>query len=152
MIVYRIAKGDWIHDLTGEGARRYGGRWSPRGVPLIYAAENRSLAVLNLLLQLPAPLLPEDWRIATLEVPDDGVASLNDQQYALPAGTPPPGRSWQAIGHAWLRSERSLALRVPSEVGKEEAHILINPRHPQASRVRLVDVGPVAWNAGLISG
>ena len=37
--------------FTGEGARLYGGRWNRVGQPLIYTAESRSLALLEMLVQ-----------------------------------------------------------------------------------------------------
>ena len=43
MQVYRIAQKAFINDLSGEGARLFGGRWNRRGIPLLYTAESRSL-------------------------------------------------------------------------------------------------------------
>ena len=33
--------------FTGEGARRYGGRWNHKGVPIVYAAGSLSLAAIE---------------------------------------------------------------------------------------------------------
>ena len=48
MRVWRIAKSEQagsVEDmLSGEGAARYGGRWTPKGVPAVYCSENSSLA------------------------------------------------------------------------------------------------------------
>ena len=35
--------------FSGEGPRRYGGRWTSPGVAVVYAAEHASLAVLEML-------------------------------------------------------------------------------------------------------
>ena len=43
----------------------------------------------------------------------------------------PIPRSVQAVGDAWLKSESSLALRVPSAVVPAEDNALINPDHPR---------------------
>jgi RES domain-containing protein len=45
---YRIHKTRYAGD-SGEGARRYGGRWNPTGVAVIYAASHVSLAALDTL-------------------------------------------------------------------------------------------------------
>ncbi|MDO8714469.1 MAG: RES family NAD+ phosphorylase [Polynucleobacter sp.] len=37
--------------LTGEGARLFGGRWNRPGQSVVYTAESRSLALLELLVQ-----------------------------------------------------------------------------------------------------
>jgi RES domain-containing protein len=44
--VWRICRRPFA-DLSGEGARLYGGRWNAPGRPLIYAAESAALAVLE---------------------------------------------------------------------------------------------------------
>ena len=53
MRVWRIAKSEQagsVEDmLSGEGAARYGGRWTPKGVPAVYCSENSSLAALEIL-------------------------------------------------------------------------------------------------------
>jgi len=40
----------------GEGARRVGGRWNSKGVRVLYMSENRSLAVLEVLVHLSGTL------------------------------------------------------------------------------------------------
>ncbi|MBK8348315.1 MAG: RES family NAD+ phosphorylase [Saprospiraceae bacterium] len=49
MEVYRITREKYAADLTGEGARLYGGRWNRPGVAALYTSEARSLAILELL-------------------------------------------------------------------------------------------------------
>jgi len=46
MIVYRLVVAEYSEDLSGEGAKRDGGRWNPPGVAVIYTSENLPLAVL----------------------------------------------------------------------------------------------------------
>ncbi len=42
------------------------------------------------------------------------------------------------IGDAWIRAQRSLALRVPSAVVPEEYNLLVNPVHPRFSELRII--------------
>ncbi len=143
MFLYRISKNAYIRDLTGAGARLYGGRWNHRGVPLIYTSESRSLATVEYLVHLSLPEVPRDLSMATLEVPGDIVPEELDLSL-LP-------RNWREnpapvkladLGTEWARSRTSLLLRVPSAVIEHEHNMLINPAHNGMSRVKLVEVEP----------
>ena len=52
MIVYRLTSGDHIKDLSGTGAKLYGGRWNSAGLHAIYSTENISLAILEVLVHV----------------------------------------------------------------------------------------------------
>ena len=39
--------------FTGEGARRYGGRWNSKGFAVIYTSSSISLAILEVLVHIP---------------------------------------------------------------------------------------------------
>jgi RES domain-containing protein len=70
VIVYRISKTQNIKDLSGTGARIFGGRWNNKGVPLIYASESRALATLEYLVHVPLSLIPNDLSLASIKIPD----------------------------------------------------------------------------------
>ena len=70
MIVYRIARTGYINDLTGSGARLYGGRWNKRGIGVIYISESRALATVEYLVHVPIPYAPTNLSIASIKIPD----------------------------------------------------------------------------------
>jgi RES domain-containing protein len=151
MLLYRISKAEHVRDLTGAGARLYGGRWNHRGVPLIYASESRSLATVEYLVHMSLPEAPGDLCIATLDVPHDVVPEEMD-----PSSLP---RDWREnpapveladVGTEWARSKRSLLLRVPSAVVEHEHNVLLNPAHDDMSRVRLTKIEPCTLDERLI--
>src|SRR5438046_8898124 len=50
--VWRITTAAFARSaFSGEGARLYGGRWNPKGIPMVYTAANQSLALLEMLVQ-----------------------------------------------------------------------------------------------------
>jgi|GEM_PF-4679954 len=54
MIVYRIAQTKYAQDITGSGAKKYGGRWNRPGVAALYTSQQRSLCMLELLVHFNA--------------------------------------------------------------------------------------------------
>lgn len=53
----------------GEGARRVGGRWNSKGIRVLYMSENRSLAVLEVLVHLSG-VLPDKYFLGSADIPD----------------------------------------------------------------------------------
>lgn len=136
MEVYRIAKTRHIKDLTGTGARMAGGRWNKKGTAILYTSESRSLAAMEFLVHVPLSLLPANLSIASIDIPDfmrlDKISTddLPDGWWEYPALS-----KLAELGTDWARSNASLLLRVPSAVVQGEFNILINPLHPDMSRV-----------------
>lgn len=114
-------------DLTGEGARRYGGRWNSPGRPMVYLAEHPALAILEVRvnLDLPLELLPDDYLIvkylAGRAAGMETVSAVGDLAET------------KAFGDAWLASGRSARMQVPSVLAPESWNILLNPLHVDAS-------------------
>jgi RES domain-containing protein len=142
--VYRIAKTPYIHDLTGMGARLYGGRWNHKGVGIVYTAESRALATVEYLVHVPLSLIPRDLSMATLHIPD-WITSKIIAIVNLPANW----RDYPAppvladLGTEWALSRETLLLRVPSAVVEHEWNILINPLHPDMPHVTIAQVDPI---------
>jgi RES domain-containing protein len=84
VVVYRLVKERFLNTpLSAEGARRYGGRWNPVGVGILYTSASPELALLEQLVHLPA--LPyEDLPklfLLTLALPEQP-----EKLTSLPAG------------------------------------------------------------------
>ncbi len=68
---YRICDSKYAEDLSGNGARIYGGRWNSKGTPVIYLSDSKALAVLELLVHTSINLLPQNLTLITLTIPDN---------------------------------------------------------------------------------
>lgn len=130
-------------DLSGEGARRYGGRWNTPGRAMVYMAEHPALAVLEVRvhLDLPLDLLPDDYVLMEVELPDEPP----DAVAAMPADP-------RAFGDAWLVSGRTAVLRVPSIVVQHASNLLLNPHHPRAADERTIQTTPFHFDPRLWVG
>lgn len=134
---YRIVQAAWAASaMTGDGARLFGGRWNPPGVPAVYLADSRALAALEIIVNAPVEVSALEWRIFEVEVPDHSIETVNPD--ALPG-------DWQALpsspgakhhGARWLQTG-ALCFKLPSAVIPEEFTLLLNPQHPDAGKLRV---------------
>jgi len=134
--VFHIARKKYSADISGEGARLYGGRWNKKGVGLVYTSKNASLAALEVLAHVSSASFPVDYMLVTITVPDNAsieVLNLNE----LPSNwrTYPGPQALAELGMEWLLSKRSLLLEVPSALVETEKNLLINPYHPEMGTV-----------------
>ena len=138
MEVFRVAPIRFLHELTGIGARVYGGRWNHKGTAMIYTSENRSLATIEYLVHLPLSISPTDLGIACIEIPNRikpkqiSISSLPKNWKKYPS---PPKLA--SLGTSWVLSNKSLLLRVPSAIVKDDYNILINPSHADMDSVTI---------------
>ena len=130
IVAYRIIKREFAASLwSGDGARIHGGRWNSRGVAVIYAAENRSLAAMEQLVHLVKPRVLNGYLIASITFVSAQVQRVDLN--ALPAGwdgavAPAALRQY---GDNWARLGKHPVLAVPSAVIPGEWNYLINPAH-----------------------
>lgn len=142
MRVYRVVPSPRAKDLSGEGARLYGGRWNSPGTPMIYTATTASLAVLETLVHMSLGVFPENLVMVTLEIPEEFVQSLEAKQLPEDWAAYPASSDVHAIGDTWAREEASLGLLVPSAILPQENNLIINPRHPKAGNLKIAEIIP----------
>ena len=118
-------------DLSGEGARLFGGRWNRRGLPLVYLAEHPALAVQEVLvhLDMPPDMLPDDYVLLRAELPFRPDNPILDQSY-----------NPETVGTAWLQTGETPLLRVPSMLVPHAHNLLLNPAHRTAPRAKVLSV------------
>ncbi len=144
MIVYRIAKKKWIDDLSGIGSKLTGGRWNPKGYPLLYCASNSSLAILEKLVNIDFDLLPDDLFIAEIEVPEISVKTIDKSKLDKSWNKYPSPDRLKTIGKDWIDNNESLILEVPSAVNSNESNYLINVSHEMIDKIKIVRTYSIA--------
>ncbi len=138
MIVYRIARKEHIHDLSGTGARITGGRWNPKGLALLYTASSSSLAILEALVHVDRDLMPTDLCIAEIEIGDGhSMEKISIDDLSTDWKNYPSPDSLKDMGRQWLLSGRSLVLQVPSAINPLEVNFLVNPLHGEMGKVKV---------------
>lgn len=109
---------------------------------MIYTAATASLAVLETLVHMSMDVFPENLVLVTLELPEELVQTLASNQLPENWATYPASAEVNEIGDTWAKNETSLGLLVPSAVLPQENNLIINPKHPQAGSVNIVDTAP----------
>ena len=153
MRVYRIAVSQFADDISGEGARLYGGRWNPQGIPMLYTAESLPLAILETLVNVPAGVLATPlFSRVVLNIPDrTKLTVLSPNELPPDWQTYPPPAGLAEMGRQWVRKKETLGLKVPSTVaGGEGWNVLLNPRHPDFGRVHIESVAPFVFDTRLL--
>jgi RES domain-containing protein len=133
--VWRIASAAHAA-FDGEGARRHGSRWTPRGIPAVFTSTTLSLAALERFVHTDSDLEPTDLLAIQVEIRDDIVVVDVDVE-TLPADwrTFPAPPALALIGEQWFRSSRTAVLSVPSVVVPHERNFVLNPTHREFARI-----------------
>jgi RES domain-containing protein len=118
---------------------RASGRWHTRGRRVIYCAENPAAALLEVLVHFEIEIrdLPARYRLLKITVPDDArVQRVSPDDLH---------RDWlenaqvtRATGDVWLAQGATALLTVPSAIVPETFNVLLNPAHPDAARIVIV--------------
>jgi len=131
--VYRISRTKFIRDLTGFGAKMYGGRWNHKGIPVLYTAENRSLAILELMVNFNSrDAFNLDYSIAKINIPESQIIPISEKEIGKMKS--------QDITKFYFFEKNALILKVPSAIIPQEFNFLINPQHSLYSNVFIDDL------------
>jgi RES domain-containing protein len=133
--------------FDGEGAYRYGGRWSSVETRLAYASEHQSLAMLEYFVHLDPEDSPDDLVLATADVPDN-LSRERVEATGLPARwreTPAPPELAQ-IGDEFARRAENCLLLIPSALAAQENNWLINPQHQEFGQITMNPPEPLRYD------
>ncbi|MFW5657013.1 MAG: RES family NAD+ phosphorylase [Bacteroidota bacterium] len=132
MLVYRISKKEYIHDLSGAGAGLYGGRWNRKGINMLYTAATIALAYVEFLVHNYHVLKTTRVCLAEIQIDQPGtIITVNKDN--LPEGWPNSNagiKVTQKAGTDFITKNEHYLLKAPSAIVPGEYNYLINPRHP----------------------
>lgn len=150
MRAFRLCRANYPA-YDGEGARRAGGRWNSKGTRVLYMSENRSLAVLELLVHLSA-LIPDRYVLGLAEVPHGFPIEVVDEN-SLPENwatlDPKMQMPTKRIGDQWIDQHGGAILSVPSVISGERNYVL-NPSHRDFSQIAFANPIPFQFDLRLL--
>ncbi len=125
---WRIVSPRWSERaFDGEGARRYGGRWNPVGTRMVYCSEHRSLAILEILVHLPAQMAGLEFHLYEVSFEASLAEQLNIHKLPGDWNAPFICQETQQLGADWQKKAKSPVLKVPSALVPGEYNYLLNP-------------------------
>ena len=116
--------------FTGEGARRYGGRWNSPGTAIVYTAESQSLAALEMVVHLDSSELLRNYVVFEVGIDESLVVKIGLAQLPRNWRADPPPPRVREVGDAWAKAATPAVLQVPSTTLPAEHNFLLNPHHP----------------------
>lgn len=144
MILWRISRHG---DLGGAGGIRAPGRWHHAGQPVVYLAQSPAAALLEVCAHTSANDIPPEFTLLKIESPETSIRVIKLDGLTA---------DWQSrldvtrdLGTAWLRKNGSALLRVPSAIVPETANFLLNPAHPDAKRIKVIEAFLYPFDARL---
>ncbi|HYK76511.1 MAG TPA: RES family NAD+ phosphorylase [Daejeonella sp.] len=141
MKVYRIEREKYLDTtLSGAGASMTKGyRWNSLNTKLVYTAESRALATLEVSVHLDlSEDLPSDRYYVEIEIPEDiTILEVNISDLPEDWDSKPPTITTQTIGDDFVSENQAAILKVPSSIVPQEFNYLINPSHPDIRRLKV---------------
>ncbi|WP_299290564.1 RES family NAD+ phosphorylase [uncultured Mucilaginibacter sp.] len=152
MLVYRVGKTKYANDLTGEGARLFGGRWNNKMIGCVYTSESRALALLEYTVNIAIDDIPRALSITTIEIPDQLIKILNEADLPGDWKHSPAPSSAKNFGSDLLLAATEPVIKIPSTVIPNEFNYLLNPLHSESKKFRIMDISDFIYDVRIKIG
>lgn len=150
MQVYRITTAKYAKELSASGAPN---RWNEENQYVVYAAESRALAVLEMVAHRSAKMRKGDFKILAIGLPGSKrfIEEVTKDKLSPNWRTIKAYDQLQKLGAEWYRSRRKLILRVPSVLIEGEYNYVVNTTHPDfEEHVILKTIEDFQWDHRLL--
>ena len=147
---WRLVKAGRFRDaFSGDGARRYGGRWNRQGTAVVYLADSLALAALELFLHLGKAHAALEFVSFRVRIPGELIKRLAPKDLPADWRREPPPQETMEVGSTWVESASSAVLKVPSVFVPVEYNYILNPDHADFGRINVGDPVPFHFDPRL---
>lgn len=116
---------------------------------MVYTAESRSLAALEVLAHLEGPA--RGYSLVHCEFPESFVETLASEDLPADWRSAPAPPALAALGDAWVAGGSSVVLAVPSAIIEGEHNYLLNPGHADFPRVIIHPPEPFPYDERIVA-
>ena len=117
---------------------------------MVYAAESKALAALEILVHVDAADLLDDHLCIPILFDKRLARALDFKSLPGDWRDPLPPSSTQSMGDAWVAATLSVVLEVPSVLVPGESNYLLNPRHPSFGKLKIGPPEPFEFDPRLM--
>ena len=138
MEVFRITLKKWSDTLQPSG---YAARWNSNGNFMLYTSSSRALSTLENIVHRSGEGLNKSFKCMVIRVPDEitlldiKLDDLREDWYKYKNY-----KYSQTLGDKWIKEGKSAIMRIPSAIIKKESNYLLNPRHPDFSKIKIISI------------
>jgi RES domain-containing protein len=136
--LWRISK---HNDLGGIGGEKADARWhtAAPGKRIVYLAEHPAAALIETLVNISGMLeaFPRNFQLLWIEA--DATVDIKVPAEELPDGWQNNQTLTRRLGDDWLNEEKTALFRVPSVPSPHSFNYLLNPLHPDARNIRIIE-------------
>jgi RES domain-containing protein len=150
MVLYRISNCNRADDLSGTGAKLFGGRWNSIGTPMHYMAASRALAALEVLANKNTMNDAPNFCLSIFDVPEESIFAIEIQDLPKNWKKYPAISSLKKMGDEFVKQGKFLLLKVPSAIIEDEYNFLMNVYHPLAKKLKLKEIKPFHFDGRLV--
>ena len=112
---------------------------------MVYLGSSLALAVLETRVHLEVTATQQPYVALEFALPVEFVEDIPE----LPNNWREDREVSRGLGSQWLQAQTFLALSVPSAIIPVEANYLLNPKHPEITRVKLLRRLEFSWDERL---
>jgi len=150
MLVYRITTEKYADKLSASGAAN---RWNQEGEFVVYAAQSRSLASLELVVHRASikPQLKYKVVVINIEAPKSQIQTIKLENLPTKWRSVAAYNELQLLGSEWYSKKKKLILKIPSAVIPSESNYIINTKHELFhSKVNIHSIENYFWDERLL--
>ena len=150
MTVFRITNSFYKDDLSGQGAKIYGGRWNLPAHQALYTSQHISLCVLEMLVNISLIESSLKYHLLKISIPDTIVPTiiLNKK---LKANWQDDEAYTRFMGTEFLKNKQAAVLKIPSAVIDQENNYLLNPLHTDFKKIVISKSTPFKFDNRLFN-
>jgi len=150
MIVYRITTEKYSKNLSSSGAPN---RWNNEGEQVIYSAESRSLASLEMVVHRASikPTLKYKVLVIDIDIPKSQISKIDIGKLPINWRSISAYSYLQEMGSDWYLKKKKLLLQIPSSIIPQEKNYIINVKHDLfEEKVKILDIETYFWDKRLL--